>query len=886
MFAGVAQVQQLWRGESLTVTAGNGKEAVIRLFPLPMQAELPIWLTVVNNPRTFKEAGAMGFGVLTNLMAQDIDRLAENLRIYRQALADHGHDPLHGHVTLLVHTFLGNDFRSTVETAKQPFKQYLSSSVGLFRTMARSQNLSVDFDLLTDDDKDAIFEHAYELYVTSTALIGTPDSCSPLVDKLQAVGVDEIACLVDFGVVSAAVLGSLPALTELKNRYDRRHDPRPCAAEGPAEALRAQDGVERSAPLTEAQAQLVLLSQLDPAGAVAYNEPVALELSGQLDLDGLRRAVQLLVERHEALRSRINIETSELVIPGRRTIEVPMTDLSGSSEDEKTNRLEQWFAAQAQSSFDLARGPLLKVEVLKWSDRRHYLCLSAHHIVVDGAAIGILLSELSALYNAELSGAAADLPDPLQISDYVQWLARSIASQEWQRQKHFWISRISESCPVLEFPSDRSRPPQKTYAGQRLTATLDGELFANIKRVGQRENCTLFMTLLAAYTVLLHRMADQYEIVVGIPALGRSMPGGDRLVAYCAHILPIHSDLQHSPRFAEHLRAIRSTLLDAYENQDFPFGNYLSELKIPREPSRAPVVDYIFNLDSGPPTPMMEGMTVAYYDQPVGSARFDLSISGVEIDNRLVLYCDYNTDLFEEATVRRLLEAFQTLLQAIVRAPDADVFELQLLSATERAQLLADFNAPSHPVPECRYPAIHHYFEAQVRRAPEAIAVVCPATGFSTRRTLTYSQLNERANQLAHYLRRRGLAREDLVAIYLDRTVEMVVAVLAVLKAGAAYLPLDPGYPSSRIEFICSDSTARFIVTTRSLSHELPDIETEFDLCRRLRRGNPSGTKAQSCGRRSGSGTGLCDVHVRLDGSPERSGDHPPQLNAPVYCDG
>ena len=827
MLAGIAQVQKLWHGESLTITTGNGQEADVRLFPLPMQAELPTWLTVVNNPDTFELAGAMGAGVLTNLMAQDIDRLAENLRIYRRALAEHGHDRSRGHVTLLLHTFLGNEFKPTIEAARKPFKQYLSSSVGLFRTMAKSQNLSVDFDILTDDDKDAMFEHAYESYVTSTALIGTPDSCASLIDRLQAIGVDEIACLVDFGVDPAAVLNSLPVLTELKNRYGRHGDAGGRPTNGSAIALPTQDGVEHTVPLTEAQAQLVLLSQLDPAGAVAYNEPVVLELNGQLNLDGLRQAVRRLVDRHEALRSHINIETDELVIAAWRTIDVPVTDISGCSDEEKTSGQARWFADQAQSPFDLARGPLVKVEVLKWSDRRHFVCLSAHHTVVDGAAIGILISELTRLYNAARRGAAEDLPDPIQISDYTEWLGRSIVSQEWQRQKQFWISRISASCPALEFPSDRPRPPHKTYAGRRLTATLDAELVAGIKRVAQRENCTLFMALLAAYTVLLHRMADQPEIVVGIPALGRSLPGGDRLIAYCAHILPIYSDLQHSTRFSEHLRAIRSTLLYAYENQDFPFANYLSELKIPRDPSRAPVVDHIFNLDGPLPTPRLEGLDVAYYDQPVTSARFDLGVNGVEIDTRLLLYCDYNTDLFDEATIRRLLGAFQTLLRAIVRSPDANVFDLRLLSATERARLITDFNTPSHAVPNCRYPAIHQYFEAHAARAPDAVAVVCPATDVSTRQTLTYSELNERANQLAHYLRRRGLGPEELVGIYLDRTVEMVVAVLAILKAGGAYLPLDPSYPRSRVEFICKDATARFIITTRSLSHELSGIAAE-----------------------------------------------------------
>ena len=829
MFAGIDQVHRLWSGEALTTTSGNGKEVAVKLFPLPRQAKLPTWLTVVNNPETFAKAGEMGVGILTNLMAQDIDRLAENLGIYRKALAHHGHDASRGHVTLLMHTFMGNDFQSTIETARRPFKQYLTSSVGLFRSMAKSQDLSVDFDTLTDDDKDVMFEHAYGSYVKSTALVGTPESCLPLVDKLQAIGVDEIACLVDFGVEPTAVLNSLPVLTELKNLYGRQTASYAHTASSATE-LRAQNSndAELKVPLTEAQQQLVLLSQMNPEGAVAYNEPVVLELRGQLCLYALQRAVELLVDRHQALRSRINVRDNELVIASQWKIEVPVTDFSGLPDGEAPAHMARWFATRSQTAFDLELGPLLKVEVAKRSDQIYYLYLSAHHTVIDGAAIGILLAELSALYNAAMLDAAPALPDTLQISDYAQWLTRSIETKEWQLQKDFWINRISASSPALEFPTDRPRPLRKTYRGQRLTATLDPQLLADIKRVSRQENCTLLMTLFAAYTVLVHRLADQREIVVGIPALGRSLPGGDGLVAYCAHIMPICSDVQCRPRFTEHLRAIRSALLDAYENQDFPFASYLNELKIVRDASRAPLVDYVFNLDGELPALKMEGLTVAYHNQPVSTSRFDISLSGVEIDNRLVLYCDYNTDLFDHATINRLLDSFQTLLQAIVRSPNDNVFELPLLSASHRERLLTDFNAPSHPVPECRHQAIHHYFEEAVDKAPDAIAVVLPATETAARQELTYSLLNEQANQLAHYLKQRGLSTEDYVGIYLDRSMEAVVAVLAILKAGGAYLPLDPDYPRGRIDFILKDAGVRFIVTKQALQNELTGIEADI----------------------------------------------------------
>jgi iturin family lipopeptide synthetase A len=814
MLAGIEQVHKLWRGETIQVINGNGKEVSVKLFPQPMQPELPTWLTIVNNPETFAKAGELGAGILTNLMAQDVDCLAENLRIYRQALAAHHHD--HGHVTLLMHTFVGNDLNSTIQMAKAPFKRYLTSSVGLFRGLAKSQGDAVDFDVLTEDDKDLIFERAYESYVRSTALVGTPDSCSRVVDNLKAIGVDEIACLVDFGVDTAAVLNSLPVLTELKNRHCQQSDSDSHSATAAVQELRAPspDDSERTIPLTEAQQQLVLLAQMNPEGSVAYNEPVVLELSGPLRMDALHRAVQLLVDRHEALRSRIRTQDNVLVIAPHLKIEMPVVDLSGLPEDEQQASVTRWFETQAQSPFDLERGPLLKVEVLKLSVERYYLYLSAHHTVIDGASISILLNELSALYNSEVSGTAANLPKAIQLSDYQSWLERSIETKEWQNQKNFWLKQISGSNLVLELPADHPRPPRKTYRGKRLAATLDPQLYAAIKRVGQREKCTLFMTLLAAYTVLLHWLADQQEIVVGIPSLGRSLPRADHLVAYCAHILPVRSDIHSDPKFTEHLRTIRGILLDAYENADFPFANYLASLDISRDRSRSPLVDYVFNLDGALPVPKMDGLSVAYYDQPVCTARFDIGLSGVEIDNRMVLYCDYNSNLFETATIQRLLDQFCILLKAVADEPEQPVSAIPLLSPEESQQLLVAWNDTARPYPQV---SMVQLFEQQVESTPEAVAVECQG------QRLSYRELNQRANQLARLLQQAGIGGGVTVGICMERSLEMIVGVLGILKAGGAYVPLAPEFPPQRLALMLADAAVQLILAQPHLLAQLPE---------------------------------------------------------------
>ncbi|MBV8235528.1 MAG: amino acid adenylation domain-containing protein [Acidimicrobiia bacterium] len=589
-------------------------------------------------------------------------------------------------------------------------------------------------------------------------------------------------------------------------------------------------GGERTIPLTEAQRQLVLLAQMSRDGSIAYNEPVVLKLEGRLDIDALRRAVQVLVDRHEALRSHIRARDNVLVIAPHRDVDVPVVDLSDRDNAENDERVARWFRTQAQAPFDLEHGPLVRLDVVKASRERHYLHLSAHHTVVDGATMGLLVDELGALYNAAVAGLPHSLPDPIQISDYQAWLQQSLPTQAWQDQRQFWLSRLAGHPPVPELPTDRPRPPRKTYRGQRQTLALDPALDEAIRRVGQRENCTLFMTLLAAYTVLLHRLADQEEILVGIPALGRSLPGGDRLVAYCAHLMPLGSDIRARPRFSAHLRSIRAALLDAYENQDVPFAEYLGSLEIVRDPSRAPLVDHIFNLDGKLPVPQMAGLAVAYHDQPVCTSRFEIGLNAVEIDDRLVLYCDYNTDLFDAETIDRLLTSSQTLLRGIVESPERDVLELPLLTAAERERILTDGSTHGQRVSDVPHAALHQFFEAQVEETPEATAVVLPESGSERRSRLSYAELNRRANQLAHWLRRRGVGPEVVVGGYIDRSVDMVVAVLGILKAGGAYLPLDPDSPRDRLDFILGDAGPRLVLSRDALRDALPDGAVEI-LC-------------------------------------------------------
>ncbi|MGL5832823.1 MAG: MupA/Atu3671 family FMN-dependent luciferase-like monooxygenase, partial [Waterburya sp.] len=834
MFQEIETVKKLWRGERIQVCDGAGSEIEVKLFPMPMQSELETWITVVNNPETYVRAGSIGAGILTNLMGQTVEDLAQNIALYRESLIKHGFEPDSGKVTVLLHTFVGDDFQVVKEKARQPFYNYLRSTIGLFKNLVKSQGLKVDFDKLNEDDVDYILAQAYDRYVQNSALIGTPDSCLPILARLSAIGVDEIACFVDFGVQSEAVVAGFDCLNQLKERHQKPLDQMKVSRSNLLDL--SQDEIEEDSSLPQngcvlplpnhrvdrlkhnlvsvalmpAQKQLYLLSQISEQANSAYNESAMLKLRGSLNLTALKKAFEKVVERHEALRTIISADGEFQHILPEVKLELPMVDFASL----ESSAAVHWLTQKSQESFDLLQGPLFRIHLLQLDSQTHLLWFIAHHIIVDGWSISCLLQEVSLLYAAECEGVAIDLEPTKQFQDYLKWQQQRSQSSELDTHKTYWLKQFSQTIPTLELPCDHPRPAVKTYNGARASLNLDRDLTSNLKRFSSEQGCTLFMTLLALYLTLLHRLTSQNEIVVGVPIAQRQLKGAEKIVGYCADLIPIRSQLDNNPTFSNYLTKIRGVVLDAYEHQDYSFTQLVQELNLPRDLSRSFLVNASFNLDRPRAIPEMFGLEVELVSPPVSYTKFDLHLNAIELPERLLLEVDYNTDLFDTKTINQWLERFQTWLLNIVANPEVKLTNLPAIEKIERERVLVEWNNTSADFPETK--CIHQLFEAQVEQTPDAIAVT-----FENEQ-LTYSELNRRANQVANYLHKLGVEPNTLVGLCVERSSEMIVGMLGILKVGGAYVPIDPNYPQERQAFMLQDAQVSVLLSQQDLLSKLP----------------------------------------------------------------
>ena len=797
----IGTIQKLWRGESLPMRAGTGADFEVTLFPRPVQAQLPVWLTCIHE-ESFVKAGEQGMGVLGYLMNQTVDEVATKIVKYREALARHGHDPAKGHVTILVHTFVGDDPDAARARARGPLREYLRSFLDNSQKRLESQNgQSVD---VASEDLEYLLDKSFNDYAEGKALIGSPESCTAVVERLRAIGADEIGCFIDFGVDADAVLASLPALDRLRQRYAEP------LATAPAPA-------ERTLPLTEAQSGLWVLGQTDPEALRAYQESTTLELRGPLDTDALGRAVQATVDRHEALRALVRFDGEAQVVHPATVVNVPVIDLS-----DNPGCLPDALAGIEAMAFDHECGPLLRAVVVRLDTARHLLVLTFHHLFGNGPSYWVFFEELCALYEAARAGRVPTLEPAMQLSEFVRWRNDEAARTETEDER-FWLDRFREGVPVLELPTDRPRPARRTHRGGRAAVTLPRELATSLRKVAAARKGSLFMLLLSAFGTLLHRLSGQEALTVGVAYEGeaRSMPGGERLFANTTNVLPLPSRAREDTTFADLFAATKELVLSANDHQSHFFGRLLKKLAVHPDPARSPVFQVFFNYESGKfRRELSDGLAVELltegvpYRNPHDTAMFELHMNVAEKDGTLYCECDYNRDLYDEATVTRWLGHFRTLLDGIAQRPDAPIWSLPLLDADEQRRILRDWNATAVDYPAAD--TLTGLFEAQVRRTPDDPALLFDGA------TLSYRELDRRANQLANHLRKNGVARETLVALCVERSVEMVVGMLGVLKAGGAYVPLDPDYPADRLEFMLADAAAPVLLTQKHLAGRLP----------------------------------------------------------------
>ncbi|GLQ46116.1 hypothetical protein GCM10007862_11670 [Dyella lipolytica] len=571
----------------------------------------------------------------------------------------------------------------------------------------------------------------------------------------------------------------------------------------------ATAALTRVVPSTEPQREIWLAASISPEASLAYNESVSLRFNGMLNSDALRAAVQELVDRHDALRASFGPEGDTFCVNEQLTLELPLRDLSADDAAARTSALANCLREAVETPFVLEQAPLFRAELLRLASDDHVLVLTAHHLVCDGWSWWVLVHELSSLYAARTGESVRPLPTPESFADYALAQASQGDQRAFATDEAYWLSRYADSIPVLDLPTDRSRPAQRTFASKREDHVFDTALLDAIKGMGARRGVSLFATLLGSFATLMTRLSGQHEAVIGIPTAAQASTGDGQLVGHCVSLLPLRCAADPAAPFAQLLKDTQATLLEALEHQHYTFGSLLKRLGVRREPSRLPLVSVLFNIDQAldHEAAAFQGAHLTFASNPRHYENFELSVNAVQEHGQLRLECQYNSDLFDAATVRRWLQAYETLLRAAVAQTDAALGELPLVDEAGRRELAGWQPAPTPFDVDRR---AHEFFEAQCDRAPERTAV---RAGDST---LTYAQLDERANRIARLLRSRGVRSGALVGIALERGIDMLAALLGVLKTGAGYVPLDPAFPEERLAFMVSDASLAALVTEQA----------------------------------------------------------------------
>jgi amino acid adenylation domain-containing protein len=563
--------------------------------------------------------------------------------------------------------------------------------------------------------------------------------------------------------------------------------------------------------LSFAQERMWFLDRLEPQSA-AYNMPAAFHLRGRLSVSALRRSLEEIVRRHEVLRSSFDEAFGEprVTIRDPHPIELPVTDLRVHTDREGLLRVAG--QAECQRPFDLTVGPLFRAKLFQLDEEEHVVLLTMHHIVSDGWSIGVFGQELSTLYEAFAQNRPSPLGEqPIQYVDYAAWQRQWLAGEVLERQLRYWTTQLAGAPGAIELPTDRPRPAKQRFRGTVHQAELDPALTNDLRKLTHGEGATPFMSLLAVFGVLLSRYSGQKDLVIGTPIANRTRAETEGLIGLFVNSLALRIDLTGSPNFRELLARVKQTALDAYAHQDTPFERLVAELRPIRDVSRAPLFQVMMALQNVPTPPIKVGaLDYGRYFIPYETAKFDLSFYLFETGPTLHGGVEYNTDLFDAATIGRMIAHWRRLLQSVVRSPDTCVFELPMFTDAELHQAVVAWNDTSSDYLVGNL--VHELFEQQVARTPDAVAVQ-----FGDQRH-TYRQVNDRANALAKQLRARGVGPEVIVALCAERSSEMVVGLLAILKSGGAYLPLDAAFPEEHLRFMLSDAGVHVVATQAHLA--------------------------------------------------------------------
>ena len=602
-------------------------------------------------------------------------------------------------------------------------------------------------------------------------------------------------------------------------------------------------------PLSFAQQRLWFLAEL--GNSVAYNMPLALEIEGKLAVTALQQTLSEIVQRHESLRTTFVLQEGVpyQVIHPARSFDLPVVDLRGMVGDTQTSEVKRLSAAEALRPFDLSQDLMLRAQVLQLAEERFVLLLTMHHIAADGWSLGVLVKELATLYAAFVQGKPSPLPElAIQYADFAVWQRNYLQGEVMERQLTWWKAQLADAPDLLQLPTDRPRPAQQSFRGEAVAFEITAGLTQQLRQLSQQQGCTLYMTLLTAFQVLLHRYTGQAQIVVGSPIANRNHQEVEGLIGFFVNTMALRTTLSGNPSFLDVLAQVQSTTQAAYDHQELPFERLVEEMRPERNRTYNPLVQVIFALQNAPmgdfTLPRLRVKPAAF---EVKTTRLDIETHVWEVDDQLKGYCVYAADLFAPATIERMMGHFQELLKGIVADPTQSISSLPLLTKQERHQLLVEWNNTATDYPKDTCPesiegkTLHQLFEEQVERTPDTVAVVmaggkemarlsdgsmgqgdAQSPNLPISQSLTYAELNARANQLAQHLQSLGVGPETLVGICVERSLEMVVGLLGILKAGGAYLPLDPTYPQERLAFMLQDANTPVLLTQQHLLSQLP----------------------------------------------------------------
>ncbi|MCC5667069.1 amino acid adenylation domain-containing protein [Nostoc sp. CHAB 5784] len=607
-----------------------------------------------------------------------------------------------------------------------------------------------------------------------------------------------------------------------------------------AKLLQQQAAKQQNFPLSFAQKRLWFLEQLQP-GLSVYNVPSALRLTGKLNINGLGQSLQSIVRRHEILHSSFSVVDDEPVqnITANFTLTLPLVDLRGLSPEHQAAQVMQQANLLTVRPFQLTQAPLFRVALLQLSTTEYVLLFVMHHIIADYWSMRVLVRELALLYQGYSKGQPSILPDlSIQYVDFATWQQKWLQSEARTTQLTYWKEQL-QNCPCeLSLPIDYPRPARQTFKGARQFFTLSLELSDRLRQLSQQQGATLFMTMLTAFNVLLYRYSGQKDILVGSTVTSRDRPEIANLIGLFVNNLVFRTNLSGNPSFCDLLNQVRETVLAALSHQELPFEDLVEQLQPERNLSQNPLFQVMFILhNTKSQSTNLAGLTIEPLETEHSTARFDLSLDMSETPRGLTGTFEYSTDLFQAATIDRLIHNFQTLLHGIGENPDQHIAELPLLTENEQQQLLVQWNDTVVEIPDL---CVQELFAQQAQRTPDKIAVIFE------NKSLTYIELNTKANQLADYLQKLGVQTETRVGICCDRSLEMAIALLAVLKAGAAYIPLDPAYPQERLGFILQDAQISILLTQNRLLNLLPEnpaeilcIDTQLNFIDNLESDNP-----------------------------------------------